>query len=228
MARYTTLLLDVDGTLLDFEAAQRDALIKAFANHNYVLDDRIKEIYYEINHGLWTQYENGIIAKDEVVYTRFGKLFEMVGIKGDGIAFEDEYQMLLGQGHELIEGAREVLEKLCKTHDLYVVTNGVTQTQFSRLKASGIDIFMKDIFVSEATGYQKPMKEYFDYCFMRIPKLDLKKTLIVGDSLSSDIQGGNNAGIDTCWFNPQNLECNLDVKINYEIKELSELIDIVN
>lgn len=228
MAKYNTILFDADGTLLDFEAAQRDALKKAFENHNYRLDDNIKEVYYSINHGLWDQYEKGIISKDEVTYTRFGKLFEAVGIIGDGIAFENEYQELLGQGHEVILGARNILEKLYETHELYVVTNGVTKTQFNRLKASKLDIYMKNIFVSEATGYQKPMKEYFTFCFERIPNIDLKSTLIVGDSLSSDILGGNNAGIDTCWFNPENLNCNLEVKIDYEIKELSELYKIVN
>jgi 2-haloacid dehalogenase len=228
MTKYNTILLDVDGTLLDFNAAQRDALKKVFELHHYILDDKVKELYNEINHELWRQYEQGIISRDEVIYSRFGKLFRALGINDDGVAFEDDYQELLGQGHELIIGAIEILEKLYKTHELYVVTNGVTKTQFSRLKASKLDQYMKNIFVSEATGFQKPMKEYFEYCFERITNIDLKKTLIVGDSLSSDILGGNNAGIDTCWFNPECLDCDIEVKVDYKIKELSELYNIVN
>jgi len=228
MSNYQTILFDADGTLLDFEAAQRKALKQVFKNHNYTLDEKVKNVYYKINSALWKQYEEGTVSRDDVIYTRFGKLFDTVGIDGDGVAFEDEYQELLGQGHEVIEGAIEVLENLRNTHELYIVTNGVTRTQFSRLKASKLDVYMKDIFVSEATGFQKPMKEYFDYCFERIPGIDLKRTIIVGDSLSSDIMGGNNAGIDTCWYNPEHVPCDIKVQIDYEIRELSELYKIVN
>ncbi|OYP21392.1 hypothetical protein CG709_07745 [Lachnotalea glycerini] len=91
----------------------------------------------------------------------------------------------------------------------------------------GIDSYVKNIFVSEATGFQKPMKEYFEYCFKRIPGIEIERTIIVGDSLSSDILGGNNAGIDTCWFNPKEEICTVDVNINYEIKALAQLYDIV-
>lgn len=228
MKKYDIILFDVDGTLLDFNAAQENALKMAFQKHNYELNDSVKAVYDEINHSLWNQYEQGEISKEEVIYSRFVKLFHALGLEGDGVAFEDEYQDLLGQGHELIDGAIKILDILSKTHDLYIVTNGVSRTQRSRLKASGIDQYMKDVFISEETGFQKPMKEYFDYCFERIPSINTEKTLIVGDSLSSDILGGNNAGIDTCWFNPFLLKCDMNVKINYDIKELSELLKIVN
>lgn len=228
MKRFDTILFDVDGTLLDFEAAEENALKRAFENHNYRLDEQVKELYNKINHSLWSDYEKGNISKEEVVYSRFGKLFELLNINEDGIAFEDEYQELLGEGHDLIDGAMEVVTTLAKTHDLYIVTNGVARTQKSRLKASKLDIYMKDIFISEETGFQKPMKEYFDYCFERIPNLNLEKTIIIGDSLSSDILGGNNVGIHTCWFNPQGKVCDLNVIIDYEIKKLDELYEIVN
>lgn len=227
MNKYKTILFDIDGTLLDFIASEKEALEKVFAKHNYVLDEHVKETYNCINHFLWEQYELGTIDRNMVIYTRFVKLFEELGIIGDGIRFEDEYQKFLGEGHALIEGAMELLEYLYPNYELYVVTNGVTRTQMKRLQDSKLKDYFKDIFVSEATGHQKPMKEYFDYCFERIPNIDLSKTIIIGDSLTSDMQGGNNVGIDTCWINSDNLTNEENIRIDYEIKALKELYSIL-
>lgn len=134
---------------------------------------------------------------------------------------------MLGEGHELIEGAQEVLDWLFPRYDLYVVTNGVEATQRNRLKLSGLDRFMKDIFVSEAVGYQKPQTEFFDYCFQRIPDFQREKTMIIGDSLTSDIQGGNNAGIAACWFNPAGKHNIPGLRIDREIRNLRELKDFL-
>lgn len=227
MKNYNTILFDADGTLFDFKRSEREALQKVFAKHNYILDENVKETYHRINYFLWEQYELGAIDRNMVIYTRFVKLFEEIGIDGDGITFEDEFQEILGGEHALIEGAIEVLEYLYPKYELYVVTNGVTKTQMRRLMDSNLNKYFKDIFVSETTGYQKPMREYFDCCFERIPKLDISKTIIIGDSISSDIKGGNNAGIDTCWFNYHNVPKEAHLRIDYEIKNLKELYHIL-
>ena len=122
---------------------------------------------------------------------------------------------------------RQVLEYLYKKYDLYVVTNGVEATQRSRLKLSGIERFMKDVFVSEAVGYQKPQNEFFDYCFAHIDGFEKEKAMIIGDSLTSDIQGGNNAGVACCWFNPSGKERSLELRIDKEIKSLKELLQFL-
>ena len=227
MKEYKILLLDADGTLFDFDACEKEALKLTFERYGYPLNDEIIQLYTEINIALWKQYERGEIDRNTVIYTRFGALFEKLGIQDDGIAFEDTYQELLGRQHFMIENVIEVLEYLYQKYDLYIVTNGVTVTQYSRLKGSGVDRYMKKIFVSEETGYQKPRKEFFDYCFQRIEKLELSKTLIIGDSLSSDILGGNNAGIDTCWYNPASLMNNTDARVDYEIRSLKELLELL-
>lgn len=227
MKNYKYLLFDVDGTLLDFDKAEQFALEKTFKNYGIPLTNEINQRYEEINKQLWKDFENGIIDKKTVVYTRFVRLFKEFNIHQNGITFEDDYQKALGQGYFVLPDAQEILNKLSKKYPLYVVTNGVSQTQYNRLKGSHLDKYFQDIFVSEDIGYQKPSKEYFNYCFQKINDIDLSQTLIIGDSLSSDIQGGINAGIDTCWFNPKYIDKPLEMNITYEIHNLRELLQLL-
>ncbi len=221
---YTTLLLDVDGTLLDFEMSQKMALEKAFEAYGYPLTEETKSIYNEINHGLWKQYERGEISRETVIYSRFGKLFERIGIDNDGIAFEDTYQDLLGSGAYLLDGALELVQHLSKTYTLYVITNGVSETQRRRLADSGLDRYMKDIFISGELGVQKPQKAYFDACLERMPaQIRKEELLVIGDTLSSDILGGINAGIDTCWYNPKGLPADSEIPATMEVHSFDEL-----
>lgn len=220
---YTTLLLDMDGTFLDFGAAEKSAFYRAMEKNGYEAGEDTYQLYSRINHGLWEAFERGEIDKQTLLFTRFSRLFAHLGIDGDGVSFEKEYQLLLGEGHELMENAREVLEYLYSKYDLYVVTNGVEATQRSRLRLSGIERFMKDIFVSEAVGFQKPQMEFFEYCFAHIDGFEKDRAMIIGDSLTSDIQGGNNAGIACCWFNPAGKERPLGLRIDKEIERLAQL-----
>lgn len=226
MQKFQTLLFDADNTLFDFDAGEKEALNLAFRQFGYPLNDEIRRLYEEINVELWKKYEQGIMDRKTVIYSRFGLLFDQIGIEDDGIRFEDIYQELLGQQHAVIPGALEVIDYLSPKYDLYIVTNGVTATQLRRLRDSGLDRYMKKVFVSEETGYQKPMKEYFDYCFERIPELEPSRTIIIGDSLSSDMKGGDNAGIHTCWYNPGQLENHAGIRIDYEIRSLQELYEL--
>ena len=150
-------------------------------------------------------------------------MFLELGLDIDGMAFEADYQPALGRGAFLIDGAYELCRALKKDFRLYIVTNGVSSTQYSRLSATGLDRLMADIFVSEDAGAQKPQKDFFDYIAARIPDYDPGEALVVGDSLTSDIQGGINAGIDTCWYNPDREKNLLDIHADYEIHTLEEL-----
>ncbi|WMT39334.1 YjjG family noncanonical pyrimidine nucleotidase [Paenibacillus sp. D2_2] len=227
MKNYKTLLFDVDDTLLDFKEAERLALRLLFEEQQMKLTDEIEAHYKQVNQGLWRAFEEGQIDRDEVVNTRFSLLLKEYGHEVDGVLLEQQYRSYLEQGHQLIDGALEVITALKGGYDLHIVTNGVSKTQDRRLHDSGLHPMFTNIFVSEDTGYQKPMKEFFDYVFARISNFDPQQALIIGDSLSSDIKGGQLAGLDTCWFNPTGQENDTDIVPTYEIRTLEELYQIL-
>ncbi|WMI80416.1 YjjG family noncanonical pyrimidine nucleotidase [Anaerotignum sp. MB30-C6] len=221
------LLFDVDHTLLDFSTSEKKALKKCFDDFGISLTEEILSWYLDHNHKLWTNYENGIITRDAIFKTRFADTFAQFSINAHGDLMESTYREALSQGSDLIENALHTIQKLSTTHELYIVTNGLASTQEKRLKDSGLAPYFKDTFVSEIMGSQKPMIEYFDYVFNRIPDFEKKEALIIGDSLSSDIQGGIRSGIDTCWFNPEELENHTKFQPTYEIHSLLELLPLL-
>ncbi len=144
----------------------------------------------------------------------------------DGIEWENMYRELLGNGCQLMEGALEVCQSLSVSHRLFVITNGITQTQIKRLKQSGLYAFFEDIFDSQSIGFQKPSKEFFDYVMSHIKDFNIKEALIIGDSLNTDIKGGLLSGIDTCWINRKSQECSAEIQSTYTVTSLVELYDI--
>ncbi len=226
--RYPILLLDADGTLLDFDQAEDQALRLTLERNSLPSDEETLSLYKEINHGLWTDFENGLITKQQILDRRFRELFARLGITEELPGFETEYQLALGEGGFLLPEAHSVCRQLCDEGcRLYILTSGVEATQLSRLERSGLNPLLSGVFVSETTGYQKPQREYFEYVWSRIPGFELRKALMVGDSLNSDIRGGAGAGVDTCWYNPQGKRNDSAVRPDYEIQGLAELIDVV-
>ena len=224
---YRTIFLDLDDTLLDFGAAERVAIAKAFRDLGLEPTPALLKRYSELNQAQWEAFERGEITRDTVLVRRFALLFAELGLFIDPQHAEDVYRGYLGVGHYFVEGAEEVLSYLAPKYDLYLASNGVAATQYSRLESAGIGHYFKDIFISEVTGSHKPERAYFDYCFSRIPGFDPSKALIVGDSLTSDILGGFNAGIRTCWFNPGCKPLQGPVTPDHEIHVLRELKDIL-
>lgn len=228
LKRYKTLFFDVDDTLLDFGAAEKAALRMLFEDQQMALTPEMEETYKRINKGLWRAYEEGKMGRDEVVNTRFSLLFQEYGQEVDGRSLEAKYRSYLEEGHMLVEGALELITDLQKQgYPLYVVTNGVSKTQDKRLRNSGLHQLFHNVFVSEDTGYQKPMKEFFDYVFARTPNFAADQALLIGDSLTADIRGGQLAGLDTCWFNPGRKENHTEIVPTYEIQGLEELYGIL-
>lgn len=224
---FDIVLFDADGTLLDFAKAEEKAFFAVFNKEGILPTEEMFARYKVINTGFWSMMEQGLISKERLVVERFERLFEEFGYTLDPVQFNSSYLHCLSFGSHLIEGATELLESLHGKVRLAMVTNGVSATQYRRLKDAKIDHFFEVIIVSEDAGCQKPDPAFFEYTFTRMGNPDTSRTLIVGDSLAADIKGGNYAGITTCWFNPQHLQAPTDVKIDFMVDDLMEIAKIV-
>lgn len=228
MKSYRNILLDVDDTLLDFEAAERQGIHQVLSHYGFLPNEEYLARYKEINKAAWAAFERGEVTKERLVNQRFEEFFRQLGKTVDGEEAEEMYRGCLDSSAVLIDGAMELCGYLKeKGYGLYVVTNGTSTTQYKRLALSGLDKFMDGIFVSEDAGSQKPQKEYFDYCFERISDGDPQTMILLGDSLTSDILGGITAGVDTCWYNPGKLAGRTDILPVYEIDRLDQFRTIV-
>lgn len=227
MNRYEIVLLDADGTLLDFHAAEGAALRRCFERFGLPFDDAVRRRYGAVNQSLWQQFERGEISKEDIGKSRFQRVLDEFSIPFDGLRLEKAYREALGEEAPLMPGALELCRALSESCRLYIVTNGVAKTQYRRLRRSGLAPFLQGIFVSEEAGAQKPRREYFDYVFARIPGFVRERALLVGDSLTSDMRGGVNAGVDTCWYRPPGSENPLELRPDWEIESLAELVPIV-
>ena len=201
--KYEILLFDADGTLFDFLRSEREAIIETFREIGLDPDDEMVETYSRINDSLWKRLERGEIEKHVLFYHRFELFFAQYGVVADPKQTAEIYMHRLAQKGYLLDGARELCERLYGKCRLYIVTNGAEYVQRSRYAVSGIGKYFEEAFISDVIGHQKPSIRFFEYVGSHIPNYDRAKVLIVGDSLSSDMSGGIAAGIDTCWFNPE-------------------------
>lgn len=217
------VLFDLDDTLFDFHKAEKIALTKTLVHFGIDPTEETLALYSTINAAHWKRLELGEISREEVKVGRYRELFETIGVECDPVKATAYYESMLAIGHYFIPGAPELLEELYRKYRLYIVSNGTAKVQEGRIGSSGIAKYMDGIFISQILGANKPDKQFFDICFAEIPDFSLSETVIIGDSLSSDIKGGINAGITTVWFNPKGIENDNNIKPDYTIKELSEV-----
>lgn len=222
------ILWDVDGTLLDFLAAEREAIRACFARFGLGgCPDEMIERYSQINVRYWKRLEYGEISRDEVLLGRFVEFFASEGIETDVPAFNDEYQYRLGDTIVFIDGAFGLVKRLRSRVKQYAVTNGSLTAQKRKLTRSGLIDLFDGVFISEEVGFDKPRPEFFEHVFSKIPPFAKDELLIVGDSLTGDMRGGNTAGIKCCWFNPHRAENDAGVHIDYVIDRLAAVEEII-
>ena len=221
------ILLDMDNTILDFTRAERVAASKALAAMGIQPTDELLKRYHEINEDQWRLFELGKLEREQVKVRRYELLFDEMGIDASPRETAKVYEGLLGIGHYFMDGAVELLETLSGEYRLYLATNGTSNVQKSRISSSGISKYFRGIYISEDVGYNKPDPRYFEACFKDIPDFKRKETVMIGDSLTSDIKGGINAGIKTVWFNYEGKSRDESIVPDYEVHSLDEIPALV-
>lgn len=225
---YKFLIFDLDHTLLDFDAAEDVALTLLLKEEGVVEIQGFKDYYVPMNKSLWKDLEQKKITKQELVNTRFSRLFKHFGIDKDGIHLAERYQFYLAQQGQIFSGAMELLDNLIERgYELYAATNGITAIQTGRLAQSGLTSYFNQVFISEQLKTQKPDALFYEKIGQQIAGFSKEKTLMIGDSLTADIQGGNNAGIDTIWYNSHHLENKTQVQPTYEVDSYQALLEIL-
>ena len=216
------LFLDLDDTILDFHQAERIALAATLRSFGVEPVPEVMERYHIINQWHWEQLEKGLMTRDQVQTGRFAVLFRELGKPVDPKECTARYQENLSKGHFFLPGAEDAVKRLSQKYRLYLASNGTASVQHGRLQSADLYRYFEGIFISEELGANKPSRAYFDACFAAIPDFDPARALMVGDSLTSDILGGKNAGLPTVWVNPGH-KLHADIVPDYEIESIAQL-----
>lgn len=225
--KYEYFLLDADDTIFDFIGAAKWSLKIAFEKFGLEYSDKLFDLFKSKNDEAWREYEKGKFDKPSLRFYRFYEFFKEAKINANPTLVDGVYFDTLCTSSHIIDGAITFLENLKTRGEIYLITNGTTVAQEGRIKASGIGSFLKDVFISDQLGVAKPEKKFFDIVLESIKK-EKGKCVVIGDSLSSDIQGANNAGLDCIWFNPYRKQNQTSAQPNYIAENYSEILEIID
>ena len=216
------ILFDLDETLLDFKRSESRALSNMLRHIGVEPTEKVISRYSEINKSRWKLLEQGLLTRQQVKESRYEILFAELGVDYSAAEATAYYEAHLSQKGFMFPATIKLLESLYGRYRMYIVSNGGSNVQSGRLADSGIGKYFEDIFISEDAGAEKPSREFFDYCFGRRPEINVDESVIIGDSLTSDIQGGINVGMRTIWFNPDGQQAE-KIHPDYEVKSLMEI-----
>lgn len=205
--KYKNLLFDADRTLIDYEKDMPLAFRYMYEQSGLAAQKpystEILHLYNACNENWWQRFEQKLCTKAELYHNRFVDFFAAAKLAPVSIdLLLNLYVDGMAKTGTPLPGASEMLHALSEKYDLYIITNGNPASQNDRLKNSGITAFMKGCFISDSVGAAKPDRKYFDYVLAHIPGADKQNCLVIGDSLSADIKGAQNAGLDSLWYNP--------------------------
>lgn len=226
--KYEIIIFDADDTLFDFRKSERDAFKNTMVEFNIEYDENYHlKIYSDINTAIWKEFEDGFITQNELKVERFKRLSDKLNIDFNEVEFAKSYIKHLSFASFLYNDSMSLIESLHKNYRLSIITNGLTEVQDNRIRKSAIAKYFENIVISEEVQVSKPDSKIFELTLNNMKYTDKSKVLMVGDSLTSDMQGGINFGIDTCWFNPDKITNKTVIKPNYEISNLMNLKDIL-
>ena len=224
---YDIVLLDADMTIWDFEASEQLALADVVESIGGVLTEDVFAYYHQVNSALWKAFDLKQVTKEELSFRRFDALLQYLGKEGEPLAMNAYYQQRLGEHSIMLPGAEEMCRKLAEGCTLYILTNGMHAAQVGRFEKSPVKQYIKEMFISEDMGCQKPDKEYFQKVFHAIDLQDKSRAVMVGDSLTSDIQGGINGGVDTIWYNAKRKPHDPNIMPTYTAYTMEEVVELV-
>ena len=221
------ILIDIDNTLLDFHLSVVYSLERVFKEFNIPFKDEYVPKFIEINDGLWRKIENNELTREQLFEIRFNTVFKALNIDADGVSVETAFRRELFDSAVLVDGAKEILQYLSSKYKVYAASNAIYDQQVNRLKKAGILEYITDVFVSDRTGYKKPNKEFFDYCFSNMDGATKSQTVMIGDSLSADILGAYNFNMKSIWYNIDKKPIPEDLTANYVVDDLLEIKNIL-
>lgn len=226
--KYDIIIFDADDTLFDFKKSEKEAFKDTMLEYNIAYDENFHfKIYHDINTAIWKEFEEGLITQEKLKIERFKRFSDKINACFDETAFANSYMAHLSRASYLYDGIVELIESLYKNYRLAIVTNGLTAVQKNRIGKSVIAKYFEDIVISEEVKVSKPNPKIFELALCNINHTEKNRVLIVGDSLTTDIKGGSNSGIDTCWYNPGKTENKTDIRPTYEISNFMELMNIL-
>ncbi len=217
------VFFDLDDTLLDFRMAEANSIKETLKEFGLDHSTETVKRYSEINASLWRRLERGELTRAHLLSERFRILLRELGSTHSPQDIRDAYEGRLAHSYYLTDGARDILDALYPRYRLFVASNGISKVQRKRISGAGIERYFEDLFISEELGAEKPSSQFFERAFAKIPKFRKENSIIIGDSMTSDIAGGIAAGIKTCLYNPDRRTFNSDIKPSFEIRKLSEL-----
>lgn len=221
------VLLDLDNTIIDFNECARHSIMNIFEDLGFHYDENVFNTFITENVKIWKRLELGEIDKPFLRANRWNIILGKLGIDYDGTIIEERFENGVAMGAYPVEGAYELLEYLYPKYEIYIVSNGFRFVQESRVKIGKYDKYFKELFLSEDIGIQKPDIRFFNYCYEKIGRPDKSELILIGDSLSADIKGGNNFNIDTIWFNKNGDPESDTIKATYTVSKLKEIENIL-